>query len=205
MTIKHRMLPSITTVVFLAAFAPSLASAGPHGTQAAANSYLPDPGGYSMSAPQASAVNDKMDARIEARVATNCSNAWQVFTDFDGMPRFLPGMEVSKVVSREAGHVTLMQRGRHQYGILSKHYQSERELTMNEPALIESRSLPGDELAIASTTSFTPTERDGCVIASSATIELPFWVPGATAVGFIKSLASAQMQAMLAEVERRYR
>jgi hypothetical protein len=100
--------------------------------------------------------------------------------------------------------VTVMQRGRHQYGIFSKHYQTERELTMSEPALIESRSLPADETFVASFTSFTPTERGGCVIASSATIGLPAWVPGAMAVGFIGSLASVQMQAMLAEVLRRY-
>jgi len=204
MTFMPRMLASVITVALLASFAPSLASAGSPGTQVLAISYLADSDGYSMTAPQAAAAKGKMDARIEARVATSCSNAWQVFTDFDGMPRFLPGMEVSKVVSRDGGHVTLMQSGRHQYGIFSRHYQSERELTMSEPALIESRSLPRDELAIASTTSFTPTERGGCVIASSATIELPLWVPGATAVSFIKSLASAQMQAMLAEVRRRY-
>jgi len=195
----------LAAVVLLASLASSLAWAGSPGTQALENSTLPEPDGYAMSAPQAGAADDKMEARIEARVATNCSNAWQVFTDFDGMPRFLPGMELSKVVSREAGHVTLLQRGRHQYGIFSKDYQSERELTMSEPVLIESRSLPRDELAIASTTRFTPTQQGGCVIASSATIELPRWVPGATAESFMKSLAAAQMQAMLVEVRRRYR
>jgi ribosome-associated toxin RatA of RatAB toxin-antitoxin module len=204
MTFKTLMLRTVTSVALLASFAPSQALAGSPGTQVLASSYPPDSDGYSMAAPQATAAKDMMNAKIEARAATNCANAWQVFTDFDGMPRFLPGMEASKVVSREGGRVTVMQRGRHQYGIIWKHYQSERELTMSEPALIESRSLPGDEMAIASSTSFTPTERGGCAIASSATIELPAWVPGATAVGFVKSLASAQMRAMLAEVKRRY-
>ena len=75
---------------------------------------------------------------------------------------------------------------------------------MNEPALIESRSLPGDEMAIASSTGFTPTQGGGCAIAYSATIDLPAWVPRVTAVGFVKSLATTQMQAILAEVKRRY-
>jgi ribosome-associated toxin RatA of RatAB toxin-antitoxin module len=204
MTFNSRVITSLASAALLCSLTPSQAAAGAPAAQVLASSYLADSDGYSMAAPQAVAAEDKMNARIEARVATNCSNAWQVFTDFDAMPRFLPGMEVSKIVSREGGHVTVMQRGRHQFGIFSKHYQSERELTMSEPALIESRSLPGDEMAVVSSTSFTTTKRGGCLIASSATIDLPAWVPGATAEGFIKSLASAQMQAMLAEVKRRY-
>ena len=143
MTFNSRVITSLASAALLCSLTPSQAAAGAPAAQVLASSYLADSDGYSMAAPQAVAAEDKMNARIEARVATNCSNAWQVFTDFDAMPRFLPGMEVSKIVSREGGHVTVMQRGRHQFGIFSKHYQSERELTMSEPALIESRSLPG--------------------------------------------------------------
>ena len=192
------------TAIALLAFAPSLALAGPHDPQIPEISHQTESAGYSMAAPQAVAIDTKMSAEIAARAATDCSNTWQVFTDFDAMPRFLPGMEASKVLSREGGRVTVMQRGHHKYGIFSKRYKSERELTMREPELIESRSLPGDEMAITSSTSFTPTAQGGCAIAYSAIIELPTWVPGATAEGFVKSLASTQMRAMLAEVQRRY-
>jgi ribosome-associated toxin RatA of RatAB toxin-antitoxin module len=200
---KTRMILS-APAVFVLTSASTFAWAGTAGLPVLPMSPSSDSDGYSMAAPQAVAAGDKLQARIEARTATNCSNAWQVFTDFDAMPRFLPGMEASKILSREGRRVTVQQRGRHQYGIFSKRYESERELTMNEPALIESRSLPGDEMAIASSTSFTPTQSDGCAIAYSATIGLPAWVPRVTAIGFVKSLAITQMQAMLAEVKRRY-
>jgi len=196
------MILSVSAVVVLT-LASSLAWAASSDPRDLPLAPTPDADGYSMAAPQAAAAEGKMNARIEARAATDCTNAWQVFTDFDAMPRFLPGMEASKVISREGRRVTVQQRGRHQYGIFSKRYESERELTMNEPAFIESRSLPGDEMAIASSTRFTPTQRGGCAIAYSATIDLPAWVPRVTAIGFVKSLATTQMQAMLAEVERR--
>ena len=204
MTFMTGTLATVTAVALLGGFAPSEGLAAPPGDQVLASVDAPGADGYSIAEPRAIAVKGVMSARIEARVATNCANAWQVFTDFDAMPSFLPGMETSKVISREGGRVILMQRGHHRYGIFARQYQSERELTMREPALIESRSLPGDEMAIASATSFTPTERGGCVIESSANIDLPAWAPEAAAAGFIKSLASAQMRAMLAEVKRRY-
>ena len=190
--------------VLVLTLASPLAWAGESGLRVLPIFPSSDSDGYSMAAPQAAAAEGKLNANIEARAATNCTNAWQVFTDFDAMARFLPGMESSKVLSREGGRVTVQQRGRHQYGIFSKRYESKRELTMNEPALIESRSLPGDEMAIASSTSFTPTQRGGCAIAYSATIDLPTWVPRVAAIGFVKSLASTQMRAMLAEVKHRY-
>ena len=197
------MILSAPAVVVLT-LASTFACAGTSGPRVLPVSPSADSDGYSMAAPQAAAAEDKLNARIEARAATDCTNVWQVFTDFDAMPRFLPGMEASRVVSREGRRVTVQQRGRHRYGIFSKRYESERELTMNEPALIESRSLPGDEMAIASSTGFTPTQGGGCAIAYSATIDLPAWVPRVTAIGFVKSLATTQMQAMLAEVKRRY-
>ena len=192
------------TCAAILTFAPLLALAGPQDSEVPAISHQAESDGYSIAAPQAAVVDNRMRAGIAANSSTDCSNTWRVFTDFDAMPRFLPGMEASKVLSREGGRVTVMQRGRHQYGIFSKRYQSERELTMREPALIESRSLPGDEMSIVSSTIFTPTAQAGCAIAYSATIDLPFWVPEGAAEGFVKSLAATQMRAMLAEVQRRY-
>ena len=203
MECNTRMLLS-APAVFVLTLLPMLTWAGPPELSVLSTAQALDSDGYSMAAPQVAAAADKLNARIEARTATNCANAWQVFTDFDAMPRFLPGMEASEVVSREGRRVTVRQRGRHRYGIFSKRYESKRELTMTEPALIESRSLPGDEMAISSSTSFTPTQGGGCVIAYSATIDLPAWVPRVTAIGFVKSLATTQMQAMFAEVKRRY-
>jgi len=195
---------TVTAFALLAAVAPSAGLAAPTGAQVLASYDAPGSDGYSIAEPRAAAIKDTMSVRIEASAPTNCSNAWQVFTDFEAMSSFLPGLDTSKVMSREAGRVVVMQRGHHRYGIIAKQYQSERELTLREPALIESRSLPGDELASASSTRFTPTGRGGCAIESSANIDLPPWVPESVAVGFIKSLAAVQMRAMLAEIKRRY-
>ncbi len=203
MAVMTLMRTHVASAAILA-FAPSLAAGVPPDSQLATIAPPAQSDGYSIAAPQATVVDNKMSAEIVATSATECANAWQVFTDFDAMPRFLPGMEASKVLSREDGRVTVLQRGRHQYGIFWKRYQSERALTMREPVVIESRSLPGDEMAIVSSTFFTPTAQAGCAITYSASIELPRWIPSGAAEGFVKSLASTQMRAMLAEVQRRY-
>ena len=154
-------------------------------------------------APVAAAADGKLKAHVDAFAPIICAKAWLVFTDFEAMPKFLPGVELSKVRSVVGNKVFLEQKGFFRYGIFSKTYTSTRELTMVEFSKIDSISLATDEVPIISTTTFN--QVDGmCSIRYSTTIGIPDWAPSFAAVGFAKSMAHAQMNAMVAELKKRF-
>jgi ribosome-associated toxin RatA of RatAB toxin-antitoxin module len=194
-------MPAKLRLTWLAAFfsigLPNLACL------AAETASPPPPASYKYDAPRASLEADgKLKASIEAVVPIDCQRAFDVFTDYEGMTRFLPGMEMSKVQSRSGNKVVLSQRGTVSYGIFVKQYTSTRELTIDAPRRIDSASLPTDELPISSTATFREIQ-GRCAIGYTTHIGIPSWTPSFAAIGFAKSIAATQMTALLAEMKKR--
>lgn len=194
MPARLRLHSLAVVIAFGAPIYPSLA--GETTTSAPPPSYKYDP-------PRASLEADgRLRASIEAVVPIDCQRAFDVFTDYEGMTRFLPGMEMSKVQSRSGNKVILSQRGTVSYGIFVKQYTSTRELTVDAPRRIDSASLPTDELPISSTAIFREIQ-GRCSIGYTTHIGIPSWTPGFAAIGFAKSIAATQMTALLAEMKKR--
>lgn len=162
------------------------------------------PAGYSAPPASASAADGQLRAHAEATLPVSCPKAWSVFTDFDSMARFLPGVQSSRAEFSSPGKAILTQRGSLRYGIFSKSYSSTRELTLLAPQSVESASVPSDEVPVWSSTTFSPTPAGGCEVRYSTKAGLPGWMPGFAAVDISKSMAASMMRAMIAEIERRY-
>jgi hypothetical protein len=69
--------------------------------------------------------------------------AWDVLTDFEHMPGWVPNLRESKVLKIENNTVTLQQSGVAKFGAASFPYVTERQLEMNKPLAIRSTQLKG--------------------------------------------------------------
>jgi uncharacterized membrane protein len=52
-----------------------------------------------------------LEVQASAEFEGSLSRAWRVLTDYDHLPRFMPHLEVSRVLSRERGRLLVEQRG----------------------------------------------------------------------------------------------
>jgi carbon monoxide dehydrogenase subunit G len=161
------------------------------------------PEGYSVESIQARALDGgRVGASASAIANAPCEQAWEVFTDFDAMERFLPGITQSSVEPIGPNRIKLIQSGSARVGPFSRSYASERELTLDKPRRVDSKSSASDELHIVSSTSFSPREK-GCLIHYEVDAQAPPWAPAFVAVGFAKTQAAKQMGAMLLEISKR--
>jgi ribosome-associated toxin RatA of RatAB toxin-antitoxin module len=55
--------------------------------------------------------DDTFEVRAEAEIDADVVAAWSVLTDYERLPRFIPGMQESTVVSRTGSRVVVDQRG----------------------------------------------------------------------------------------------
>lgn len=162
------------------------------------------PPGYSISDPIATASGRFVEASVQAMSAIPCAKTWEVFTDFQGLASFLPGIEASSVTSESQGgrKIIIHQAGTASIGMIRKRYSSDRELTLNPTESIHSKSLPSDEAQISSSTTFIP-HGSSCEVSYGSNVETPAWAPSFMAASLAKKMAKQQMAAMLLEVARR--
>jgi len=70
--------------------------------------------------------------------------AWQVLTDFAGMPRFVPNLESSRIITGQGSNtVRVEQRGTASFGPFSQKFESVREIEMRPMQEIHVRQLSG--------------------------------------------------------------
>lgn len=198
----HFRGPQTMTPPLRLAYAVAFCAAAACSASAASFPKLPE--GYLHSAPAAHAKNGKLEASIEASIPLECAKAWAVFTDYENMPKFLPGLERSLVKSKANGKILLEQSGVASYGIFSKRYQSTRQLTIVEGESIDSESIDTDEVPFSSSATFARKPLNHCVLRYTTIVDIPKWTPAFAAIGFAKSTAILQMQSMLSEMNRRY-
>ena len=82
--------------------------------------------------------------------------AWDVLTDFEHQPGWVPNLTDSKVVKREANSVVVQQSGTAALGPLSVPYVTERRIDMDKPVTIDAVQLKGSLKRVQSTIKISP-------------------------------------------------
>jgi uncharacterized membrane protein len=160
-------------------------------------------GGFELAEPVARLEDGRALVELTGKTSADCSKAWAVFVDYEAMPKFMPGLESSRVASRAGGKIVVEQSGKASFGVFSRRYKSSREISLVAGSRIDSASLPGDDLPSSSKTEFEQAGGGGCRVAFATKVDIPEGVPEFAAQGVAKSIAKSQMSAMLAEVSRR--
>src|SRR5262245_24208692 len=79
-------------------------------------------------------------AEFEGTVA----QTWQVLTDYDNLPRFIPNLSVSRVTARSADGVTVEQKGEARLLVFSIPIEVRLAVTESPPTRVASRAVAGN-------------------------------------------------------------
>ena len=72
---------------------------------------LPATGQAAQISVQTTRHGDGFEVEATAEIEADVADAWKVLTDYDRLAEFIPGMQESRVVSRDGSHVVIDQRG----------------------------------------------------------------------------------------------
>jgi carbon monoxide dehydrogenase subunit G len=128
--------------------------------------------------------------------------AWLVFTDFENIPSFMPGVVVSKVNDRYGNRLRVSQKGVTRYGFVDFSFETVREVNLFPFQKIHERMLSGSMRKMEETTQFLP-EGNYTRIVYHADIIPGTWVPPVVGNVFIKQEAREQFQQIVNEIIRR--
>lgn len=153
---------------------------------------------------EAQRQGDSVELRARAMVAAPPSLAWEVLTDYEGLPRFIPGISKSIVRSRQEGRVVVDQAGEARFLVFAFPLDVRLEVTEAPPGSVASRAVAGNlrrmigryEIQSDSAGKSTHLRYDGL-------IEPDFDLPPLIGVAAMRSMVQEQFTAMVAEIERR--
>lgn len=129
---------------------------------------------------------------------------WDVLTDYESQPRFVPGMTESRVITRDATGSVVALKGWME--LLFLHYDfditySTREL---KPRLLISHVIRGNVKNMHSEYRLSPYD-GGTRLDYSGEVEPEGWLPAIIGPFVIRRQVESQLEAMAQEIERRQR
>jgi carbon monoxide dehydrogenase subunit G len=138
------------------------------------------------------------------RVDAAPEKVWDVLTDYEGQPRFVPGMTESRVITRNATGSVVALKGWMELLILRFDFDimySTRELP---PHLLTSRVIRGNVKNMRSEYRLSPYD-GGTRLDYVGEVEPEGWLPPLIGPFVIRRQVESQLEAMAQEIERRQR
>lgn len=147
--------------------------------------------------------DEGVEVRARAFVAVPAQLAWQVLTDYERLPEFIPGVTRSVVRERRGNRLRLKQAGEARFLIFSFPIEVELEVAESPPDWVVSRSVGGNvRRMIGRYELFPDAARGGVLLIYSGLIEPDFDVPPLVGTAALRGMAEEQFRAMVAEIER---
>jgi ribosome-associated toxin RatA of RatAB toxin-antitoxin module len=147
---------------------------------------------------------ERVEVRARALVAAPATVVWEVLTDYEHLPRFIPGIAKSVVRSRDGGRLLIEQSGKARFLIFSFPIEVRLEVTERPPQSISSRAVAGNVRRMTGRYEIQPDAEHGTVLLRYVgEIEPDFKLPPLIGVAALRSSATEQFTAMVAEIERR--
>lgn len=139
-----------------------------------------------------------------ADLGADRDTAWRILTDYGRYAAFIPGMNESRVVSRNGAIVVVQQAGTAALGPLHIPIEITFQILETPPAGIESRAVSGTLEALESR--YTLTVRgQGSRLLYSGRVRPGFPLFGALGQSAIEANVAAQFHALVDEIERQHR
>ena len=150
----------------------------------------------------ASRHGERFDLRAGALVAAPPALVWQVLTDYERLPRFVPGLSRSIVRLREGNRALVQQSGEARFLVFS--YPIEVELEVNESPTdwVESRAVGGNVRRMHGRYELHPQAR-GTMLLYDGEIVPDFHLPRFIGTAAVRTMIEQQFTAMVGEIERR--
>jgi ribosome-associated toxin RatA of RatAB toxin-antitoxin module len=152
---------------------------------------------------EAQRAGDGVEVRARALIAAPQSLIWEVLTRYDQLPRFIPGIAKSVVLSRQGSNVTLEQSGEARFLVFSFPINIRLDVSENAQDSVASRAVAGNLRRMTGRYDLQPDARGGILLRYSGLIEPDFELPPLIGTAALRSMVEQQFTAMVAEIERR--
>lgn len=148
---------------------------------------------------------ENLSLAAEFRVPVSVRLAWDVLTDFEHMPGFVPGLKESHVLSLAGNQLTVQQKGESTMGPLPMEYESVRMVELKPYQSIRSRTLKGSLGSVEGVTRLTAEGRNLTLVQYSASALPDSSLAALIPSSYLKDGLKTQFQAMREEMLRRAR
>ncbi len=139
---------------------------------------------------------------VSMLVAATPREAWDVLTDYDRMPQFLPNLQSSKILSKSPTRLEVAQKGGATHGPISITFDVVRDVQLKPYAEIVSHVISGDLKKVDGTTRLAP-EGEGTRITFHSESIPNVWVPPGIGPTLIENETREQFGGIRAEILRR--
>jgi len=147
---------------------------------------------------------ERVAVQARALISAPVAVVWEVLTDYEHLPRFIPGIAKSVVRSRDDSRLLVEQSGEARFLVFSFPIEVRLEVTERPPQSISSRAVAGNVRRMSGRYEIQPdAERGTVLLRYVGEIEPDFELPPLIGVAALRSTATEQFTAMVAEIERR--
>ena len=153
---------------------------------------------------------DGVEVHARALIAASPVLVWEVLTDYEHLPSFIPGLAKSVVRERQGNQLVLEQTGEARFLVFSFPIEVRYEVIESPPESITSRAVGGNlrrmngryDLEPAPARAVAEGPR-GMLLRYEGVIEPAFELPPLIGLVAMRSMVEQQFTAMVAEIERR--
>ncbi len=154
---------------------------------------------------------DTIEIRARALIAAPVALVWQVLTDYERLPSFIPELSKSVVRERQGNRLVVEQAGEARFLVFSFPIEVRYEVLESPPGGISSRAVGGNLRRMNSRYELQPAPvgpgaegRGAAVLLRyEGEMEPSFELPPVIGLVAVRSMAERQFTAMVAEIERR--
>jgi ribosome-associated toxin RatA of RatAB toxin-antitoxin module len=148
-------------------------------------------------------AGEGVEVRARALIAAPQALIWDVLTQYEQLPRFIPGIAKSVVLSRQGTNVTVEQSGEARFLVFSFPINIRLHVSENAQNSVASRAVSGNLRRMIGRYDLQPDARGGVLLLYSGLIEPDFELPPLIGTAALRSMVEQQFTAMVAEIERR--
>lgn len=129
--------------------------------------------------------------------------AWEVLTDFEGMPRYQKDLKSSEVLERAPDRMLVRQKGVARIGPFSRAFESTREMALTPQRSIRARQVSGSTLRQMSSLMTLEPAAGGTRLSYHADMEPESELPPLFGPAFVQHEMAQQFSATIREMVRR--
>jgi ribosome-associated toxin RatA of RatAB toxin-antitoxin module len=150
---------------------------------------------------------DGVEVKARALIAAPVALVWQVLTDYERLPAFIPGLAKSQVRSRDGNLVVVEQTGEARFLVFSFPIEVRYEVTESPPESVASRAVSGNLRRMNGRYHLAAEPgaagAGGVRLRYEGMIEPNFELPPLIGTAALRGMVEQQFTAMVAEIERR--
>lgn len=147
-------------------------------------------------------VGEEIRATVSLFVRAPQQRVWDVISDFERTPEYMPSVVVSKVLSRAGNTLRVLQKDRIRIGPFTIPVETVREIRLVEPSRTESRLVSGSMKKYDATVELTP-EAGGTRIMYRSEAIPDSVLAGFAGESFVKRMTEERFALLKKEILRR--